>query len=78
MRELTREPWGKDAGEDVQRRCNVEAREEKKQEREMRIETGKLFESIQQCESFSVANLNRKILIKLKATTKQNEMAEDK
>eukprot|EP00957_Ditylum_brightwellii_P053168 4031575-Ditylum_brightwellii.AAC.1 len=42
----------------------------------MRTETGKLFKSIQQCESFSVATLV-KILTKLNETTKQNETAEE-
>eukprot|EP00957_Ditylum_brightwellii_P053315 4041853-Ditylum_brightwellii.AAC.1 len=51
---------------------------EKRQEREMRTETGTLLKSFQQCESFSVATLKRKVLTKLKATAKQNEMAEKK
>eukprot|EP00957_Ditylum_brightwellii_P080870 6151804-Ditylum_brightwellii.AAC.1 len=52
--------------------------EEKKQEGEMRTETGKLFKSVHQCESFSVANLKKKILTKLEATATQNGMAEEK
>eukprot|EP00957_Ditylum_brightwellii_P134282 10238036-Ditylum_brightwellii.AAC.1 len=37
-----------------------------------------LFKSIQQCESFSVANLNTKILTKIEAAATQHEMAKEK
>eukprot|EP00957_Ditylum_brightwellii_P121562 9270788-Ditylum_brightwellii.AAC.1 len=44
----------------------------------MRKETRKLIKSIQQCESFSIANLRRSILTNLDATAKQNGAAEEK
>eukprot|EP00957_Ditylum_brightwellii_P082917 6304717-Ditylum_brightwellii.AAC.1 len=53
------------------------AQEVKKQEREMRTETDKLFKPIQQCESFSIANLKRSILTNLEAIVMQNVMAEE-
>eukprot|EP00957_Ditylum_brightwellii_P032307 2447507-Ditylum_brightwellii.AAC.1 len=42
------------------------AQKEKRQEREMRTEMGKMVKSVQQCESFSIANLKRKYLLNYK------------
>eukprot|EP00957_Ditylum_brightwellii_P041814 3166398-Ditylum_brightwellii.AAC.1 len=44
----------------------------------MGTEVGKLFKSVQQCEIFSVANMKREILTRLKAAAMQNEMTEEK
>eukprot|EP00957_Ditylum_brightwellii_P151856 11563806-Ditylum_brightwellii.AAC.1 len=44
----------------------------------MRTEMGKLFKSVQQCGSFSVANLKRSMLTNLEETAMGNGMAEEK